>query len=85
MKAMVFRMKVIIVFCLLLLIKQDLSQALEKMKQALASLSSSGRKIANKEKAVQDVLMLQQRHEMAMSQVKDRLASLETHLAQWQR
>lgn len=82
MKAMIL---MTIVFCFLLQIKQDLSQALEKMRQTLASLSSGGRKMANKEKAVQDILILQQRHEKAMSQVKERLASLETHLSQWQR
>ncbi|KAH0622390.1 hypothetical protein JD844_024656, partial [Phrynosoma platyrhinos] len=63
----------------------DLSQVVEKMNQTLASLSSGSRKITNKEKASQDVLMLQQRHEGVMKQAKDRQASLETHLAQWQR
>ncbi|XP_060128741.1 nesprin-1 isoform X4 [Zootoca vivipara] len=63
----------------------DLCQVLEKMNQTLASLSSGSRKIVNKEKASQDVLMLQQRHEMVLRQAKDRQASLEIHLAQWQR
>ncbi|XP_062833321.1 nesprin-1 isoform X16 [Anolis carolinensis] len=63
----------------------DLSQVIEKMNQTLSTLSSGSRKITNKEKAIHDVLMLHQRHENVMRQAKDRQASLETHLAQWQR
>ncbi|XP_078239370.1 nesprin-1 isoform X9 [Pogona vitticeps] len=63
----------------------DLCQVLEKTSQMLISLSSGSRKIANKEKAAQDVLMLQKKYENIMRQAKDKQASLETHLAQWQR
>ncbi|KAJ7342117.1 hypothetical protein JRQ81_009049, partial [Phrynocephalus forsythii] len=63
----------------------DLYQVLEKMNQPLVSLSSGSRKITNKEKAAQDVLMLQKKYENTMKQVKDKQVSLETHLAQWQR
>lgn len=73
------------VFSLLLQTKQDISQVLEKMNQTLTFLASSARKITNKEKAVQEVLMLQQRHENIMKQARERQASLETRLAQWQK
>lgn len=69
-------------FCVL---SQDLSQALEKMNQAMAFLLSGGRKITNKEKAAQDSLMLHQKIENIMKQFKDRQTSLENHLEQWQR
>lgn len=66
-------------------LKQDVSQVLEKMNQTLTSLASAARKIANKEKAVQDVLLLQQRHGTIMRQAKERQVSLESRLAQWQK
>lgn len=70
---------------LLRCIKQDLSQDLERMNQALTSLSSGSRKLTNKEKANQDIVMLQQKHENIMKQVKEKHDSLETHLVQCQR
>uniref|UniRef100_A0A8C5RJ37 Spectrin repeat containing nuclear envelope protein 1 n=1 Tax=Laticauda laticaudata TaxID=8630 RepID=A0A8C5RJ37_LATLA len=63
----------------------DLSQDLEKINQALTSLSSCCRKLTNKEKANQDIVMLQQKHENIMKQVKERHDTLETHLVQCQR
>ncbi|KAL7987671.1 hypothetical protein Chor_006590, partial [Crotalus horridus] len=63
----------------------DLSQDLERMNQALTSLSSGSRKLTNKQKANQDIVMLQQKHENIVKQVKEKYDFLETHLVQCQR
>ncbi|NWI93355.1 SYNE1 protein, partial [Pitta sordida] len=63
----------------------DLCHVVEKLSSTLASLSASVRKLANKEKAAQEVTVLQQKHEKVLANAKKKQTLLETLLAQWQK
>lgn len=58
---------------------------MEKLSNSLASLSACARKLANKEKAAQEVAALQQKHEKVLENAKEKQTLLETLLAQWQK
>ncbi|KAM6126873.1 nesprin-1-like [Pterocles gutturalis] len=63
----------------------DLCHTVEKLSNTLASLSVCARKVANKEKAAQDVTALQQKYEKVLQGAKEKQTLLETLLAQWQK
>ncbi|KFQ93584.1 Nesprin-1, partial [Nipponia nippon] len=63
----------------------DLCHAVEKLSNTLASLSTCARKVANKEKAAQEVIALQQKYEKVLENAKEKQTLLETLLAQWQK
>ncbi|XP_010018863.1 PREDICTED: nesprin-1-like, partial [Nestor notabilis] len=63
----------------------DLCHTVEKLSNSLASLSVCARKVANKEKAAQEVTVLQQKYEKVLENVKEKQILLETLLAQWQK
>ncbi|KAM6272871.1 nesprin-1 isoform 2-T2 [Spheniscus humboldti] len=63
----------------------DLCHTVEKLSNTLASLSACARKVANKEKAAQEVTALQQKHEKVLENAKEKQTLLETLLAQWQK
>lgn len=58
---------------------------MEKLSNPLASLSASVRKVANKEKAAQEVTALQQKYKKVLESAKEKQSLLETLLAQWQK
>lgn len=58
---------------------------MEKLSNPLASLSAFARKVANKEKAAQEVTALQQKYERVLENAKEKQTLLETLLAQWQK
>jgi len=57
----------------------------EKLSNALASLSACARKVANKGRAAQEVTALQQKYEKVLENAKEKQTLLETLLAQWQK
>ncbi|XP_010140551.1 PREDICTED: nesprin-1-like, partial [Buceros rhinoceros silvestris] len=63
----------------------DLCHTVEKLSSSLASLSACARKVANKEKAAQEVTALQQKYEKVLENAKEKQTLLETLLAQWQK
>ena len=58
---------------------------MEKLNNTLASVSACARKVANKEKATQEVTALQQKYEKVLENAKEKQTLLETLLAQWQK
>lgn len=58
---------------------------MEKLSNTLAGLSACARKVANREKAAQEVTVLQQKYEKVLENAKEKQTLLETLLAQWQK
>ncbi|XP_059684163.1 nesprin-1-like [Gavia stellata] len=63
----------------------DLCHTVEKLSNTLASLSACARKVANKEKAAQEVTALQQKYEKVLENAREKQTFLDTLLAQWQK
>ncbi|XP_025939722.1 nesprin-1-like [Apteryx rowi] len=63
----------------------DFCHNVEKLSNTLASLSACARKVSNKEKAAQEVAVLQQKYEKVLENTKEKQTLLETLLAQWQK
>ncbi|KAM7172376.1 nesprin-1 isoform 3-T4 [Macrochelys suwanniensis] len=63
----------------------DLCQAVGKLNNTVTSLLASAHKVTNKEKAIQEVTVLQERYEKLLVRAEEKQTLLETLLAQWQR
>ena len=70
---------------LLLCVWQDVCQSLEKQRGALLSLSTSARRLSERERAEQLMQELQRSHERSLKQAVDMQNRLENVLGLWQK